>query len=345
MKLTDFDYDLPLELIAQHPADKREDSRMMVLDRNCGSIDHEHFYNILDHLNPGDLLIMNNSKVIPARLFGIKEPTGAKIEILLIKRIEGDVWEAMVKPGKRLKTGDVVNFSDEKLFKAQVIGDGQEGTRHIKFIYEGIFNELLDEFGKIPLPPYIDRDNEKEDKDRYQTVYCKYEGSVAAPTAGLHFTEDILKKLEEKGVETGFVTLHVGIGTFRPVKTETVEEHVMHFEEYSVDQETADRINKAKEEGRRVISVGTTSTRTLESAADADGKVIPGQRSTNLFIYPPVYKFKVVDGLLTNFHLPKSTLLMLISAFYDREKILEAYKTAVEQKYRFFSYGDCMLII
>ncbi|MBQ4340567.1 MAG: tRNA preQ1(34) S-adenosylmethionine ribosyltransferase-isomerase QueA [Firmicutes bacterium] len=345
MKLTDFDYDLPLELIAQHPADKREDSRMMVLDRNCGSIDHEHFYNILDHLNPGDLLIMNNSKVIPARLFGIKEPTGAKIEILLIKRIEGDVWEAMVKPGKRLKTGDVVNFSDEKLFKAQVIGDGQEGTRHIKFIYEGIFNELLDEFGKIPLPPYIDRDNEKEDKDRYQTVYCKYEGSVAAPTAGLHFTEEILKKLEEKGVETGFVTLHVGIGTFRPVKTETVEEHVMHFEEYSVDQETADRINKAKEEGRRVISVGTTSTRTLESAADADGKVIPGQRSTNLFIYPPVYKFKVVDGLLTNFHLPKSTLLMLISAFYDREKILEAYKTAVEQKYRFFSYGDCMLII
>ncbi|MBR6701215.1 MAG: tRNA preQ1(34) S-adenosylmethionine ribosyltransferase-isomerase QueA [Firmicutes bacterium] len=345
MKLTDFDYDLPLELIAQHPADKRENSRMMVLDRSSGSIGHEHFYNILDHLKPGDLLVMNNSKVIPARLFGIKEPTGAKIEVLLIKRIEGDVWEAMVKPGKRLKTGDIVNFSDEKLFKAQVTGDGQEGTRHIKFIYEGIFNELLDEFGKIPLPPYIDRDNEKEDRDRYQTVYCKYEGSVAAPTAGLHFTEDILKKLEEKGVETAFVTLHVGIGTFRPVKTETVEEHVMHYEEYSVDEETANRINKAKEEGRRVISVGTTSTRTLESAADAEGKIVSGQRNTNLFIYPPVYKFKVVDGLLTNFHLPKSTLLMLISAFYDREKILEAYRIAVDQKYRFFSYGDCMLII
>lgn len=345
MKLTDFDYELPLELIAQHPADKRENSRMMVLDRKKGSIEHRHFYNILDYLKPGDLLVMNNSKVIPARLFGIKESTGAKIEVLLVKRIDGDVWEALVKPGKRLKSGDMVSFSQDKLFKAEIVGYGQDGSRHIKFIYDGIFNELLDEYGKIPLPPYIDRDNEKEDRDRYQTVYCKYEGSVAAPTAGLHFTEDILEKLRQKGVETAFVTLHVGIGTFRPVKTEVIEEHHMHFEEYSVDESTAEMINRAKAEGRRVISVGTTSTRTLESAADENGKVIPGQRSTNLFIYPPVYKFKVVDALLTNFHLPKSTLLMLISAFYDREKILEAYKVAVEEKYRFFSYGDCMLII
>ncbi len=345
MKLTDFDYELPLELIAQHPADKRENSRMMVLDRNKGSIEHKHFYNILDYLKPGDLLVMNNSKVIPARLFGIKESTGAKIEVLLVKRIDGDVWEALVKPGKRLKSGDVVSFSQDKLFKAEIVGYGQDGSRHIKFIYDGIFNELLDEYGKIPLPPYIDRDNEKEDRDRYQTVYCKYEGSVAAPTAGLHFTEDILEKLRQKGVETAFVTLHVGIGTFRPVKTEVIEEHNMHFEEYSIDESTAEMINRAKAEGRRVISVGTTSTRTLESAADENGKVIPGQRSTNLFIYPPVYKFKVVDALLTNFHLPKSTLLMLISAFYDREKILEAYKVAVEEKYRFFSYGDCMLLI
>ncbi len=345
MKLTDFDYELPLELIAQHPADKRENSRMMVLDRNKGSIEHRHFYNIFDYLKPGDLLVMNNSKVIPARLFGIKESTGAKIEVLLVKRIDGDVWEALVKPGKRLKTGDVVSFSQDKLFKAEIVGYGQDGSRHIKFIYDGIFNELLDEYGQIPLPPYIDRDNEKEDRDRYQTVYCKYEGSVAAPTAGLHFTEDILEKLRQNGVETAFVTLHVGIGTFRPVKTEVIEQHHMHFEEYSVDESTAEMINRAKAEGRRVISVGTTSTRTIESAADENGKVIPGQRSTNLFIYPPVYKFKVVDALLTNFHLPKSTLLMLISAFYDREKILEAYNVAVKEKYRFFSYGDCMLII
>ena len=345
MKLTDFDYVLPEELIAQHPADKRENSRMMVIDRKSGSIQHRHFYDIPDYLEAGDLLVLNNSKVIPARLFGIKEPTGARIEILLIKRIEGDVWEAMVKPGRRLKTGDVVSFAQDRLFKAEIQGNGKDGTRHIRFIYEGIFNELLDEFGKIPLPPYIDRENEKEDRDRYQTVYCKYEGSVAAPTAGLHFTEEILEQLRQKGVETAFVTLHVGIGTFRPVKTETIEDHIMHYEEYSIDGETAEKINRAKKEGRRVISVGTTSTRTLESAADENGIIVPGQRSTNLFIYPPVYKFKVVDGLLTNFHLPKSTLLMLISAFYDREKILEAYRIAVEEKYRFFSYGDCMLIL
>lgn len=344
MKLTDFDYELPMELIAQHPADKRENSRMMVLDRSSGSIEHRHFYNILEYFKAGDVIIMNNSKVIPARLYGKKESTGAKIEVLLIKRIEGDIWEALVKPGKRLKDGDFVVFSEDKLFKAEVVGNGQDGSRHLKFIYDGIFNELLDEYGNIPLPPYIDRANEQEDKDRYQTVYCKYEGSVAAPTAGLHFTDDILDQLREKGVEIGFVTLHVGIGTFRPVKTETIEEHNMHFEEYSVDEDVADMINRAKKEGRRVITVGTTSTRTLESAADENGVIIPGQRSTNLYIYPPVYKFKVVDALLTNFHLPKSTLLMLISALYDRERILEAYNLAVKEKYRFFSYGDCMLI-
>ncbi len=344
MKLTDFDYHLPLDLIAQHPADKRENSRMMVLNRKENSIEHKHFYNIEDYLKPGDLLVLNNSKVIPARLFGTKEPTGARIELLIIKRIEGDIWEAMVKPGKRLKTGDIVSIAENKLFKAEILEGGGDGTRFIKFIYDGIFNELLDEFGKIPLPPYIDRDNEQEDKDRYQTVYCKYEGSVAAPTAGLHFTNEIMDRLREKGVEFAFVTLHVGIGTFRPVKAEIIEEHHMHFEEYSIDEKTAEMINRAKAEGRRVISVGTTSTRTLESATDENGVVLAGQRSTNLYIYPPVYRFKTVDALLTNFHLPKSTLLMLISAFYDREKILEAYNLAVKEEYRFFSYGDCMFI-
>ena len=345
MKLTDFDYLLPEELIAQHPADKRENSRMMVLDRGAGTIEHKHFYDITDYVRPGDLLVLNDSKVIPARIFGIKEKTGAKIEVLLIKRLEGDVWEAMVRPGKRLKMGDAVSFSEEKKFRAEVVGYGEDGTRHLRFDYDGIWNELLDEYGQIPLPPYIDRENETEDKDRYQTVYCRYEGSVAAPTAGLHFTEEILRKLQEKGVELAFVTLHMGIGTFRPVKAEEIEDHAMHYEEYSIDEETAEKINRAKRENRRVISVGTTSTRTVESAAGEDGFVEPGQRSTNLFIYPPVYRFKVIDGLLTNFHLPKSTLLMLISAFYDRERILEAYEEAVRQEYRFFSYGDCMLIL
>lgn len=345
MKLTDFEYDLPAELIAQHPADKRENSRMLVVNRSDGSLEHRHFYNITEYLKPGDVLVMNNSKVFPARIYGTKSSTGAKIEVLLIKRIEGDVWDALVKPGKRLKNGDTISFAEDRLFKGEITGDGEEGSRHIKFIYDGIFNELLDEYGKIPLPPYINRDNEKEDKERYQTVYSKYEGSVAAPTAGLHFTDEILEKLKNMGVELAFVTLHVGIGTFRPVKSETVEEHHMHFEEYQIDEKTAEIINRAKAEGRRVISVGTTSTRTLESAANENGEIVPGQRSTNLFIYPPDYRFKVVDVLLTNFHLPKSTLLMLISALYDREKILEAYRVAVDEKYRFFSYGDCMLIL
>jgi len=345
MNINDFNYNLPPELIAQHPADKRENSRMMVMHRSTGTVEHKHFYDFKSYLKPGDLLVLNNSKVIPARLYGVKDPTGANIEALLIKRVKGDVWEAMLKPGKRLKDGDIVNIGgDERLFKFEVVGEGRDGTRHIRFIYEGIFNELLDAYGKIPLPPYIDRENEAEDKDRYQTVYSKYEGSVAAPTAGLHFTNEILDDIRSMGVEIAYVTLHVGLGTFRPVKTEVIEEHIMHYEEYSVTQETADAVNRAKAEGRRVVAVGTTSTRTLESSADENGFVQAGQRSTNLFIYPPVYRFKVVGALLTNFHLPKSTLLMLISAFYSREKILEAYEEAVRLQYRFFSYGDCCFI-
>ncbi len=345
MKLTDFDYDLPAELIAQHPADKRENSRMMVVNRKDNTLEHRHFYNITEYLKPGDVLVMNNSKVFPARMYGTKTSTGAKIEVLLIKRIEGDVWDALVKPGKRLKNGDTITFAEDRRFIGEIVGDGEDGSRHIRFVYDGIFNELLEEYGKIPLPPYINRDNEKEDRERYQTVYSRYEGSVAAPTAGLHFTDEILDRLKKMGVELAFVTLHVGIGTFRPVKTEVVEEHRMHFEEYQIDEPTAELINRAKAEGRRVISVGTTSTRTLESAANENGEVVSGQRSTNLYIYPPVYRFKVVDALLTNFHLPKSTLLMLISALYDRERILDAYRVAVEERYRFFSYGDCMLIL
>lgn len=344
MKLSDFDYDLPTEQIAQYPEEKRENSRMMVLHRSTGRIEHRYFYDILEYINPGDCFVLNDSRVIPARLFGVKEKTGAKIEVLIIRRLEGDVWEALVKPGKRLKTGDIVGFSQNPKFQAEVVGDGMDGTRKIRFLYQGIFQELLEQFGNMPLPPYINRENELADKDRYQTVYCKYDGSVAAPTAGLHFTRALLEKIREKGAEIHFVTLHVGIGTFRPVKTEEITEHVMHYEEYVIDAETANAVNRAKQEGRRVISVGTTSTRTLESAADENGMVRPGRRSTNLYIYPPKYQFKVVDGLITNFHLPKSTLLMLISAFYDREKILEAYKIAVEEKYRFFSYGDAMFI-
>lgn len=345
MKLQEFDYVLPEELIAQHPAEKRENSRMLVVHRDTGEVEHRHFFDILEYIRPGDCLVLNDSKVIPARLFGVKEPTGAKIEVLLIRRLEGDIWEAMVKPGKRLKEGDFVNFSTDCLFKGQIVGEGKDGTRKIHFFYEGVFHQLLDTYGKIPLPPYISRENEKEDKNRYQTVYCKHEGSVAAPTAGLHFTSALLEQIREKGVQIVFVTLHVGIGTFRPVKTEDITRHVMHFEEYTIRPEAAQIINEAKKEGRRVIAVGTTSTRTLESAAREDGLVEPGSSSTNLFIYPPCYRFKIVDGLLTNFHLPKSTLLMLISAFYDREKILEAYRLAVRENYRFFSYGDCMLLL
>lgn len=346
MKIDEFDYELPKELIAQKPSEKRDICRMMVLDRQEETIEHKHFYDVIDYLNPGDCLVLNNSKVLPARLFGEKEGTGAKVEFLLIKRIEGDRWETMVKPGKRLKPGDSVTFSDH--FRADILDYGPDGTRIAEFRYDGIFMERLEELGKMPLPPYIERESTLEDKDMYQTVYCKEEGSVAAPTAGLHFTEELLQKAQDKGVRLAYVTLHVGIGTFRPVKCENVEDHHMHFEEYFVDEETAKTINETIIEGGRIISVGTTSTRTLESAAyhdETSGRnlIRAGEGSTGIFIYPG-YEFKVVDALITNFHLPKSTLLMLISALYDREKILEAYQAAVDEKYRFFSYGDAMLI-
>ena len=355
MKISDFDYYLPEELIAQKPADRRECSRLLVVHRDTGKIEHRHFYDIIDYLKAEDSLVLNNSKVLPARLYGVKEKTGAKVEFLLIKRIEGDTWETMVRPGRKLKPGDIVVFSQEPLLKATIKDFGTDGTRIVDFEYDGVFMERLEEIGSMPLPPYIERSSDSEDRDRYQTVYCREEGSVAAPTAGLHFTEELLKKAEDKGVELVYVTLHVGIGTFRPVKCENIEDHTMHFEEYSISEESAEVINRAKREGRRIISVGTTSTRTVESASyfdadaqTADGKagcwqVRSGEGSTGIFIYPG-YEFKIIESLITNFHLPKSTLLMLISALYDREKILAVYDEAVKQKYRFFSYGDAMFI-
>ena len=348
MHINDFDYELPKELIAQTPSETRDGCRLMVVHRKDGSIEHRHFYDILEYLKPDDCLVLNNSKVLPARLFGVKEGTGAKIEFLLIKRIEGDTWETMVRPGKRLKIGDSVSFSDEKLFRATVKNYGEDGTRIVEFQYEGIFMERLEELGEMPLPPYIERENNSEDKDRYQTVYCKEEGSVAAPTAGLHFTEELLEKAREMGVKIAYVTLHVGIGTFRPVKVENIEEHHMHFEEYYISEEAANTINSTILAGGRIVSVGTTSTRTVESAAEFDhtaGKwlVQAGAGSTGIFIYPG-YEFKVIRSLITNFHLPKSTLLMLISALYNREDILRVYEIAVKEQYRFFSYGDAMLI-
>lgn len=354
MHINDFDYELPAELIAQKPADKRDFSRLLVVHRDTGKIEHRHFYDVLDYLNEGDCLVLNNSKVLPARLFGVKEGTGAKIEFLLIKRLDGDLWETMVKPGKRLKPGDSVDFScggEKAKFRAVVEAYGEEGTRHVRFDYDGIFLERLEELGSMPLPPYIERSSEEADKDRYQTVYCKEEGSVAAPTAGLHFTKELLEKAQAKGVKLAYVTLHVGIGTFRPVKCEIIEEHKMHFEEYSVSAESAKTINETRKNGGKIICVGTTSSRTVESAAvlNEEGDIPKyvmkeGQGSTGIFIYPG-YEFKIVDSLITNFHLPKSTLLMLVSALYDREKMLEIYKTAVEEKYHFFSYGDAMIIL
>ncbi len=355
MKISDFDYHLPEELIAQKPADKRDFSRLLVVHRDTGRLEHKHFFDIVDYLKKGDCLVLNNSKVLPARLYGTKESTGAKAEFLLIKRLEGDTWETMVKPGKKLKPGDSVIFCQSPLLKANIKDFGPDGTRIAEFEYEGIFMERLEEIGSMPLPPYIERAGDDEDKDRYQTVYCREEGSVAAPTAGLHFTKELLKKAEEKGIQLVYVTLHVGIGTFRPVKCENIEEHSMHFEEYSISEESAAAINKAKSEGRRIISVGTTSTRTVESAAYFDENAVckdgsrgcwqvkSGEGSTGIFIYPG-YEFKIIESLITNFHLPKSTLLMLISALYDREKILEVYEEAVKEKYRFFSYGDAMFI-
>ncbi len=346
MKVEDFNYELDEHFIAQTPAAKRDSSKLMVLNRKENSISHRHFADVIEYLDEGDCLVLNNSKVIPARLFGVKESTGVNVEFLLIKRTDGDRWESMVRPGRRLKKGDRVKFADD--FFAEIVDYGKDGTRIVEFKYNGIFMERLEELGRMPLPPYIERQETKSDRDRYQTVYCKTEGSVAAPTAGLHFTKELLDKIEKKGIKLTYVTLHVGIGTFRPVKCDDVEEHKMHFEEYYISDEAAEQINKTKANGGKVVSVGTTSTRTVESAAyydEKDGiyKVKAGHASTGIFIYPG-YEFQIIDRLITNFHLPKSTLLMLVSALYDREHILEAYEEAKANDYRFFSYGDAMLI-
>lgn len=340
MDVKDFDYELPEELIAQDPLEDRSSSRLMVLDRKTGDVEHRHFRDILDYLNPGDCLVINNTKVIPARLYGAKEDTQAKIEVLLLKRKENDVWETLVKPGKKAKPGTRIVFGDG-LLVGEVIDVVEEGNRLIQFHYDGIFEEILDQLGQMPLPPYIT--HQLQDKNRYQTVYAKYDGSAAAPTAGLHFTKELLSAVKEKGVDIAEVTLHVGLGTFRPVKVENVLDHHMHSEFYMVSAEAAEKINHAKESGHRVISVGTTSTRTLESAADESGRLKESSGWTEIFIYPG-YQFKVIDALITNFHLPQSTLVMLVSALAGREHVLDAYKLAVQEKYRFFSFGDAMLI-
>lgn len=341
LQRSDFYYDLPEELIAQDPLLKRSDSRLMVLNRENGRVDHRHFRDISEYLNPGDCLVINDTKVIPARLIGVKEETGAGIEVLLLKRKDDRVWETLVKPGKKAKIGTRISFGDGKLI-GEVIDVVEEGNRLISFTFDGIFEEVLDELGQMPLPPYIT--HKLEDKNRYQTVYAKHTGSAAAPTAGLHFTEELLQSLADKGIRIARVTLHVGLGTFRPVKVENITEHHMHSEFYVIEDEAAAIINDTKEKGGKIVSVGTTSTRTLETASDENGVVKAGSGWTDIFIYPG-YRFKVVDRLITNFHLPESTLLMLVSALYDREKILEAYHIAVKEKYRFFSFGDAMLIL
>ena len=340
MKLEEFDYNLPEELIAQTPIKKRDESRLMVLDRKEKTIEHKIFKDIIDYLEPGDCIVRNNTKVLPARLYGKKE-TGANVEFLLLNQIEGDIWESIVRPGNKLKPGTKVIFGDG-LLEATVLEIMEGGTRKIEFKYNGIFNEILDQIGLMPLPPYIHES--LKDNDRYQTVYEKYQGSSAAPTAGLHFTEELLQKLEEKGIKIANVTLHVGIGTFRPVKEENIEEHKMHTEHYYIKPEDAQKINETKKAGKRVISVGTTSCRVLETIADEKTGLVKEQEGdTKIYIYPG-YKFKCIDGLITNFHLPKSTLLMLVSALAGKDYILKAYNEAVEQKYRFFSFGDAMFI-
>lgn len=340
MDVKDFDYYLPEELIAQDPLEDRSSSRLMVLDKKTGEIQHKIFKDILDYLKPGDCLVLNNTKVIPARLFGVKEGTQAKIEILLLKRKENDIWETLVKPGKKAKPGTKIIFGDG-LLVGEVIDVVEDGNRLIQFSYEGIFEEILDQLGQMPLPPYIT--HTLKDKNRYQTVYAKYDGSAAAPTAGLHFTKELLEKVKAKGVDIAEVTLHVGLGTFRPVKVENVLDHHMHSEFYMVSAEAAEKINATKDRGGRVISVGTTSTRTLESAADESGRLKECSGWTEIFIYPG-YKFKMIDCLITNFHLPQSTLVMLVSALAGREHVLAAYEEAVKEKYRFFSFGDAMFI-
>lgn len=340
MDVKDFYYDLPEELIAQDPLEKRSNSRLMVLDKKSGDVTHRHFYDIKDYLRPGDCLVINNTRVIPARLIGEREETGGKVELLLLKRKSDDVWETLVKPGRKARIGSRLTFGNG-LLKAEVIDIVEEGNRLVRFEYQGIFEEILDQLGQMPLPPYIT--HQLQDKNRYQTVYAKYDGSAAAPTAGLHFTKELLQEIKDMGVSIAEVTLHVGLGTFRPVKVENVLDHHMHSEFFQISQEAADMINETKRQGHRVIAVGTTSTRTLESAADENGFLREKSGWTEIFIYPG-YQFKVIDGLITNFHLPESTLVMLVSALAGRDHIMEAYRQAVEQKYRFFSFGDAMLI-
>ena len=341
MKVSDFNFELPKELIAQHPIEKRDESRLMVLNKD--KIEHRVFKDIIEYLNPGDCLVLNNTKVIPARLYGNKitnGENGAAAEVLLLKQLEDDIWEVLVRPGRKLQIGTEISFKDN-LLKGTIIESLDDGKRKIKFEYEGIFNEILDKIGTMPLPPYI-KEKLKE-KDRYQTIYAKYEGSSAAPTAGLHFTKELLEKIENKGVKIANVTLHVGLGTFRPVKVEDVEEHHMHTEHFYIKQEDAEKINNTKKDGKRIIAVGTTSCRVLESIADNDGMVKAQEGDTGIFIYPG-YKFKCIDNLITNFHLPESTLVMLVSALAGKENIMKAYNEAVKEKYRFFSFGDSMYI-
>ncbi|MBQ7955316.1 MAG: tRNA preQ1(34) S-adenosylmethionine ribosyltransferase-isomerase QueA [Lachnospiraceae bacterium] len=340
LKTSDFYFDLPQELIAQDPLEDRSSSRLLTLNKQSGKVEHHIFKEIIDYLNPGDCLVLNNTKVIPARLLGQKADTGANVEVLLLKRHENDVWETLVKPGKKCRPGAKLTFG-EGLLRAEVLDTMEEGNRLIRFEYEGIWEEVLDRLGEMPLPPYIT--HKLQDKNRYQTVYAKYEGSAAAPTAGLHFTPQLLKQIEEKGVEIAYVTLHVGLGTFRPVKVDNILEHHMHSEYYQVSAQAAEKINRAKEAGHRVICVGTTSCRTVESAADENGRLHECCDNTEIFIYPG-YQFKVLDALITNFHLPESTLVMLVSALAGREKVLSAYEEAIREKYRFFSFGDAMFI-
>ncbi|MCF6462747.1 tRNA preQ1(34) S-adenosylmethionine ribosyltransferase-isomerase QueA [Clostridium sp. Cult1] len=340
MKTEDFYYDLPEELIAQYPIEDREESRLLLLDKETGNIEDRIFKDIIDYLHPGDCLVLNDTKVIPARLFGNREGKNERIEFLLLRRIENDIWETLVRPGKKVKPGNRIVFGNGILV-AEVLSIEEDGTRKVEFKYKGIFEEMLDKLGEMPLPPYI---KEKlEDKERYQTVYSKHEGSAAAPTAGLHFTKELLNKIKEKGVSISYLTLHVGLGTFRPVKVENIEEHHMHSEYYEVSKEAAEMINRTKKDGGRVIAVGTTTTRTLETIGILEGKILPKKGWTDIFIYPG-YDFKIIDGLITNFHLPESTLLMLVSALAGRDNILMAYKHAIENRYRFFSFGDAMFI-
>lgn len=340
MDVKDFYFDLPQELIAQDPLENRASSRLLVLDRSTGEVEHRKFRDILEYLNPGDCLVINDTKVIPARLIGSKEGTDAKIEVLLLKRKENDIWETLVKPGKKAKPGTVIRFGDG-ILKGTVVDVVEEGNRLIQFSYEGIFEEILDQLGQMPLPPYIT--HQLKDKNRYQTVYAKHEGSAAAPTAGLHFTKELLQEIKDRGVKIAHVTLHVGLGTFRPVKVENVLDHHMHSEFYVVEESEAEKINSTKREGGRVICVGTTSCRTIESASDENGVLKAGSGWTDIFIYPG-YQFKILDCLITNFHLPESTLVMLVSALAGREHVLAAYEEAVKERYRFFSFGDAMFI-